>query len=46
MTDPWVGKIPWRGERLPIPLLWPGEFSPWGRKELDMTGQLSDDCSL
>ena len=22
----WVGKIPWRRERLPIPVLWPGEF--------------------
>ena len=20
--DPWVGKIPWRRERLPIPILW------------------------
>ena len=38
--DPWVGKIPWRRERLSIPVLWPGEFhglySPWG-KESDMT---------
>ena len=36
--DPWVGKIPWRRERLPIPVFWAGEFhglySPWGRKEL------------
>ena len=35
--DPWVGKIPWRRERLPSPVFWPGEFhglySPWGRKE-------------
>ena len=23
---PWVGKIPWRRERLPTPLFWPGEF--------------------
>ena len=33
---PWVGKIPWRRERLPIPVFWPGEFqglySPWGRR--------------
>ena len=33
------------GERLPTPLFWPGEFhgldSPWDRKELDMTEQLS-----
>ena len=42
---PWVGKIPWRRERLPTPLFWPGEFyglySPWGRKESDMTERLS-----
>ena len=24
--DPWVGKIPWRRERLPTPICWPGEF--------------------
>ena len=39
--DPWVGKIPWRRERLPTPVLWPGKFhglySPWGCKELDAT---------
>ena len=23
---PWVGKIPWRTEWLPTPVLWPGEF--------------------
>ena len=32
----WVGKMPWRRERLPTPLFWPGEFeglySLWGRK--------------
>ena len=43
--DPWVEKIPWRRERLPTPVVWPGEFhgpySPWGRKELDMTERLS-----
>ena len=31
--DPWVWKIPWRRERLPTPIFWPGEFhglySPW-----------------
>ena len=41
--DPWVGKIPWRRERVPTPVFWPGEFqeqrslvgcSPRGRKEL------------
>ena len=29
----WVGKIPWRRERLPTPVFWPGEFNPWGCKE-------------
>ena len=24
--DPWVGKIPWKRERLPTPVFWPGEF--------------------
>ena len=40
-----VGKIPWRRERLPTPVFWPGEFhglySPWGLKEWDMTEWLS-----
>jgi len=39
--DPWVGKIPWRRERLPTPVFWPREFhglySPWGPKESDTT---------
>ena len=26
MFDPWVGKITWRRERLPTPVIWPGEF--------------------
>ena len=43
--DPWVGKIPWRRERLPNPVFWPGEFhglySPWSRKETDTTEQLT-----
>ena len=42
--DPWVGKMPWRRERLPTPVFWPGEFhglySPWGRKESDMAERL------
>ena len=25
-VDPWVGKIPWRRERLPTPVFWPGEL--------------------
>ena len=32
----WIGKIPWKRERLPTPLFWPGESSglcsPWGAK--------------
>ena len=24
--DTWVGKIPWRRERLPTQVFWPGEF--------------------
>jgi len=40
--------IPWRRERLPTPVFWPGEFhgqrslvgySPWSCKELDTTEQ-------
>ena len=42
----WVGKIVWRREWQPTPVFSPGEshgqrslagYSPWGRKELDMT---------
>ena len=42
--DPWVGKIPWRRERLPTPVFWPGEFHGlYSRacKESDTTEQLS-----
>ena len=44
--DPWVGNIPWRRKWHPTPVLLPGKshrqrrlvgYSPWGRKELDMT---------
>jgi len=27
--DPWVGMIPWRRERLPIPVFWPGDSMGW-----------------
>ena len=41
----WVGKIPWRMERLPTLVFWPGEFcvlySPWCPKESEVTEQLS-----
>ena len=43
--DPWVGKILWRKERLPTPVLWHGDlhglYGPWGHKELDTTERLS-----
>ena len=43
--NPWVGNIPWRRERLPSPVLWPGEFhglySPWGHRESDATERFS-----
>ena len=44
--NPWVGKIPWRRERLPTPIFLLGElhgerslagYSSWGLKEWDMT---------
>ena len=37
--NPWVRKIPWKMERLPTPVFWPGEFHghPRGRKESDTT---------
>ena len=45
MREIWVGKIPWRRERLPTPVFWPrkfhGLYSPWGHKELDTTERLS-----
>ena len=46
----WVGKIPWRRERLPTPVFWPGGFhglySPWGLKESDTTERLSTDTFI
>ena len=43
--DPWVGKIPFRRERLPTPGSWHGELhgldSLWGLKESDTTERLS-----
>ena len=47
--DPCIGKIPWRRKWQPTPVLLPGEphggrslvgYSPWGRKESDMTERL------
>ena len=38
-------KIPWRRERLPTSVFWPGElhglYSPWGHKESDTAERLS-----
>ena len=43
---PWVRKIPWRRAWQPTPVFLPGKFhaqrsltgySPWGRKDSDMT---------
>jgi len=42
--DPWVGKIPWRRERLPTHysgLKNSMDYGPWGHKELDMTERFS-----
>ena len=43
--NPWVRKIPWRREKLPTPVSWPGEFhglySPWDHKESDVAEGLS-----
>ena len=48
--DPWVGKIPWRREWLPMPVFFPGEFhgqrsladySPWGPKESNIAEGLT-----
>ena len=50
MWETWVqslgsGRFPWRTERLPTPVFWPGEFhglySSWGCKELETTERLS-----
>ena len=41
---PWLGRSPWRRERLATPVFWPGEFhglyGPRGRKESDTTERL------
>ena len=40
--NPWVGKIPWRRERLLSPVSWPGEFHGlYSHKELDTTFTLA-----
>ena len=53
--NPWVRKIPWRRKWQPTPVLLPGIFhgqrslvgySPWGRKESDMTERLHFHCII
>ena len=55
MWETWVQslgweEVAWRRERLLTSVFWPGEFhglySPWGRKESDMTEHLSLSLSL
>ena len=49
MRETWVRSLGWEDPlekgKANTPVFWPGEFhgqySPWGRKELDMTEQLS-----
>ena len=47
--DSWIGKIPWRRQWQPTPVLLPGKshgwrslvgYSPWGCKQSDTTGRL------
>ena len=54
-VNPWVGKIRWGRKWQPTPVLLPGKshgqrsligYSPWGRKESDMTEQLHFHFSL
>ena len=49
--EPWVGKIPWRKERQPIPVFLPRKFhgqrrlsgyNPWGHKRADTTQWLNN----
>ena len=55
MRETWVPSLGWEdslekgmASHSSILIFWPGEFhglcSPWGRKELDMTEQLSLAC--
>ena len=53
--NPWVRNIPWRRKWKPTPVFLPGEFhgqrslmgySPWGRKESDMTELLNKNHNI
>ena len=39
--NPWVGRIPWRGERLPTPVFWPGELQRLFHEVAESRTQLS-----
>ena len=44
LQETWVRKIPWRREKLPTPVFWPGKLNglySLYHKESDMTEQLS-----
>ena len=43
---PGLGRFPWRSDRLPTPVFWPGKFhglydNPWGCTESETTERLS-----
>ena len=44
--DPWVGKIPWRRERLPTPVFWPREFLGVAKSRSTFTFTAIEDISL
>ena len=53
--DPWVEKSPWRRKWQPTPVFLPGKphgqrnlagYSPWGRKESDMTYRLNNSNNI
>ena len=35
--NPWVGKIPWRRERLPTPVFWPGESHGLEKSQIQLS---------
>ena len=50
--DPWIGKIPWKRKQQPTPVSFTDKsygqrslagYSPWGRKELNMTKRLKQE---
>ena len=45
---PGLGRFPWRRERPPTPVFWPGEFhglyGPWSRKKSDRLSDFHFHC--